>query len=133
LLAVTFATDFYTGLLGTMLVIPGLANSMIMPFPVISEIIDHDAKKHHGYRREGIFFGMNGGITKLAFSAQGILFAIVTAATGFSEGSDVQTTSAIWGIRFLIGITPIIAALLIAFCMWKYPLGRDTHNEKAST
>jgi glycoside/pentoside/hexuronide:cation symporter, GPH family len=133
LLAVTFATDFYTGLLGTMLVIPGLANSMIMPFPVISEIIDHDAKQHHGYRREGIFFGMNGGITKLAFSAQGILFAIVTAATGFSEGSDVQTTSAIWGIRFLIGITPIIAALLIAFCMWKYPLGRDTHNEKAST
>jgi glycoside/pentoside/hexuronide:cation symporter, GPH family len=133
LLAVTFATDFYTGLLGTMLVIPGLANSMIMPFPVISEIIDHDAKKHHGYRREGIFFGMNGGITKLAFSAQGILFAIVTAATGFSEGSDVQTASAIWGIRFLIGITPIIAALLIAFCMWKYPLGRDTHNEKAGT
>jgi glycoside/pentoside/hexuronide:cation symporter, GPH family len=128
LIAVTFATDFYTGLLGTMLVIPGLANSMIMPFPVISEIIDNDAEQHHGYRREGIFFGMNGGITKLAFSAQGILFAIITAATGFAEGSDVQTESAIWGIRFLIGITPIIAALIIAFCMWKYPLGRETHK-----
>lgn len=128
LLAVTFATDFYTGLLGTMLVIPGLANSMIMPFPVISEIIDNDAEQHHGYRREGIFFGMNGGITKLAFSAQGILFAIVTAATGFAEGSDVQTESAIWGIRFLIGITPIIAALIVAFCMWRYPLGRESHK-----
>jgi len=128
LLVMTFATDFYTGLLGTMLTIPGLANSMIMPFPVISEIIDEDAKQEHGFRREGLFFGMNGGIIKLAFSAQGILFALVTLVTGFAEGSDVQSQSAIWGIRFLIGITPVIAALLVAYCMSRYPLGRETHT-----
>jgi GPH family glycoside/pentoside/hexuronide:cation symporter len=127
LLVMTFASDFYTGLLGTMLTIPGLANSMIMPFPVISEIIDADARREHGFRREGLFFGMNSGIIKLAFSAQGLLFALVTAATGFNEGSDVQTESAIWGIRFLIGITPVIAALIIAWCMSNYPLGRETH------
>ena len=126
LLVMTFARDFYSGLLGTMLIIPGLANSMIMPFPVISEIIDEDAKLEHGFRREGLFFGMNGGIVKLAFSAQGILFALVTAVTGFAEGSSVQTESAIWGIRFLIGITPAIAALIIVWCMSRYPLGRET-------
>lgn len=126
-LVMTFANDFYTGLLGTLLTIPGLANSMIMPWPVLSEIVDEDAKQEHGFRREGLFFGMNGGIIKLAFSAQGILFALVTAVTGFSEGSDTQTQSAIWGIRFLIGITPIIAALIVAWCMWHYPLGRETH------
>lgn len=128
LLVMTFASDFYTGLLGTMLTIPGLANSMIMPFPVISEIIDEDATQEHGFRREGLFFGMNHGIIKLAFSAQGLLFALVTAVTGFNEGSDVQPESAIWGIRFLIGITPAIAALIIAWCMWNYPLGRETHT-----
>ena len=131
LLAMTFARDFYSGLLGTMLIIPGLANSMIMPFPVISEIIDEDAKLEHGFRREGLFFGMNGGIVKLAFSAQGILFALVTAVTGFAEGSSVQTESAIWGIRFLIGVTPTIAALIIVWCMSKYPLGRETHTAKS--
>lgn len=131
LLAMTFARDFYSGLLGTMLIIPGLANSMIMPFPVISEIIDEDAKLEHGFRREGLFFGMNGGIVKLAFSAQGILFALVTAATGFAEGSSVQTESAIWGIRFLIGVTPAIAALIIVWCMANYPLGRETHTTKS--
>jgi GPH family glycoside/pentoside/hexuronide:cation symporter len=125
LLVMAVATDFYTGLLGTMLTIPGLANSMIMPFPVISEIIDHDAKQENGFRREGMFFGMNSGIIKLAFSAQGLLFALVTALTGFQEGSDVQTQSAIWGIRFLIGVTPAIAALIVAWCMLKYPLGRE--------
>ncbi|MGE5643770.1 MAG: MFS transporter [Byssovorax cruenta] len=128
LLVMTFANNFSTGLLGTLLMIPGLANSMIMPFPVISEIIDEDAKQEHGFRREGLFFGMNGGIIKLAFSAQGLLFALVTAITGFTEGSDVQSQSAIWGIRFLIGVTPAIAALIIAWCMWNYPLGRETHT-----
>jgi GPH family glycoside/pentoside/hexuronide:cation symporter len=129
LLAMTFANDFYTGLLGTLLIIPGLAGSQIMPFPVISEVIDDDAKREHGYRREGLFFGMNGGIIKLAFSAQGILFAVVTGVTGFAAGSDVQSEAAIWGIRFLIGITPIFATLVTAYCMWRYPLGREFKSE----
>lgn len=129
LLVMTFANDFNSGLLGTLLIIPGLAGSLIMPFPVISEVIDNDAEKEHGYRREGLFFGMNGGIVKLAFSAQGILFAVVTGVTGFAAGSAVQTETAIWGIRFLIGVTPIIATLITAFCMWKYPLGRNFQSE----
>ncbi len=120
------ANDFYTGLVGTLLVAPGLAGSMIMPFPVISEIIDDDAKKH-GFRREGLFFGMNGGITKLAFSAQGVLFASVMSAAGYVAGEAVQPASAIAGIRFMISGTAIIASLIIAVCMWKYPLGRDSH------
>jgi GPH family glycoside/pentoside/hexuronide:cation symporter len=128
LLIMTFAADFYSGLAGTLLIIPGLANSMIMPFPVISEVIDEDAKLEHGFRREGLFFGMNHGIVKLAFSAQGIIFALVTALTGFESGSDIQTASAVWGIRFLIGVTPAIAALIVAWCMSNYPLGRETHS-----
>src|SRR5215212_3022135 len=128
LLVMAFANDFYTGFLGTMLTIPGLANSMIMPFPVLAEIIDEDARQENGFRRDGLFFGMNSGIIKLAFSAQGLLFALVTAVTGFAEGSDVQPPAAIWGIRFLIGVTPAIAALIIAWCMLHYPLGRETHT-----
>jgi GPH family glycoside/pentoside/hexuronide:cation symporter len=127
-LVMTFATDFYSGLVGTLLIIPGLANSMIMPFPVISEIIDNDARQENGFRREGLFFGMNHGIVKLAFSAQGLLFAFVTVATGFASRSDVQPASAVWGIRFLIGITPVIAALLVAYFMSHYPLGRETQS-----
>jgi GPH family glycoside/pentoside/hexuronide:cation symporter len=59
-----------------------------------------------------------------------VLFALVTALTGFNEGSDVQSQSAVWGIRFLIGVTPAIAALIIAWCMSHYPLGRETHTTK---
>lgn len=120
--AMTLADSFYTGLLGTILVVPGLAGSMIMPFPLISEVIDDDAARH-GYRREGIFFGINGGVTKLAFSAQGVLFAWIMSVSGYTAGSDVQSASAVWGIRFLIAVTPLVAALLIVFFMLRYPLG----------
>jgi len=120
------ANDFYTGLIGTLLTAPGLAGSMIMPFPVISEVIDNDAQKH-GFRREGLFFGMNGGITKLAFSFQGVLFASIMTAAGYVAGETVQSASAVSGIRFMISGTTILANLLIAFCMWKYPLGRESH------
>jgi GPH family glycoside/pentoside/hexuronide:cation symporter len=119
------ADNFYTGLVGTLLVSPGLAASMIMPFPVISEVIDDDASRH-GVRREGIFFGMNGGITKLAFSVQGVLFASIMSAAGYVAGQTVQNAGAVNGIRFLIGGTTILACLIIAFCMWRYPLGRET-------
>jgi GPH family glycoside/pentoside/hexuronide:cation symporter len=129
LLIMMLANSFYTGLVGTLLVSPGLAGSMIMPFPVIAEVIDDDAKKEHGYRREGIFFGMNGGITKLAFSAQGVLFASIMSAAGYVAGASVQTASAVWGIRFLIGGTAMIACLITAFCMWRYPLGRQIEHK----
>jgi GPH family glycoside/pentoside/hexuronide:cation symporter len=95
---------------------------------VISEIIDEDAKREKGYRREGIFFGMNGGITKLAFSAQGVLFAAIMSASGYVAGATVQSAGAVNGIRMLIGGTPILASLIIIFCMWRYPLGREKHK-----
>ncbi|HXF70214.1 MAG TPA: MFS transporter [Thermoflexus sp.] len=123
LLIMSFADNFYLGLLGTILAAPGLAGSMIMPFPVLSEIVDEDAARH-GYRREGIFFGMNAGIIKLAFSAQGLLFATVMSVAGYTAGSEVQPASVTWGVRFLIGITTIIACLVVAYCMYRYPLGR---------
>lgn len=129
LLIMMLANDFYTGLAGTLLTAPGLAGSMIMPFPVMAEIIDDDARREHGYRREGIFFGMNGGITKLAFSAQGVMFAAVMSAAGYVAGSAVQLPGAIWGIRFLIGGTAILATLITAFCMWRYPLGRERNHQ----
>jgi glycoside/pentoside/hexuronide:cation symporter, GPH family len=118
------ANDFWTGLMGTLLTAPGLAGSMIMPFPVISEVIDDDARKEHGYRREGIFFGMNAGISKLAFPIQGVLFAGVLSLAGYAEGQSEQSAAAVGGIRFLIGGTTMLACLVIAYCMYRYPLGR---------
>lgn len=125
LIMMMLANDFYSGWLSTLLTAPGLAGSMIMPFPVITEVIDDDARNGHGYSREGIFFGMNAGISKLAFPVQGIMFAGVMWFCGYQEGVSDQTPAAINGIRFLIGGSTALACLVVIFSMWHYPLGRQ--------
>jgi GPH family glycoside/pentoside/hexuronide:cation symporter len=98
---------------------------MILPLLMLAEIIDDDARRH-GISREGIFFGMNGGIVKAAFSLQGVFFATVFSLTGYVAGVAEQSASAVWGIRFLIGITPLLSIILSSLWLWKYPLGRET-------
>ena len=129
LIIMTLANNFYTGLLGTVLIAPGLAIYQLLPLPMLSDVIDDDARKH-GYRREGIFFGMNGGIIKAAFSLQGLLLGIVFSISGYVSGAAVQSASAVWGIRFLIGITPIISIVISYLLLWKFPFGREHENQK---
>ncbi len=121
LLIIMLASDFYTGLIGTTLIAPGLAGFMMLPIVMLTEVIDDDAERV-GQRREGIFFGMNGGIVKLAFSFQGMLYALVFAVTGYVAGAEVQSASAVWGIRFMMGGSPILALLLGTWALSKYPI-----------
>jgi GPH family glycoside/pentoside/hexuronide:cation symporter len=131
LIFITLSNDFYTGLLGTTLLAPGLAGFMMLPIVMLTDVIDDDARRV-GERREGIFFGINGGIVKLAFSVQGILYSAVFAITGYVAGAEVQPDSAIWGIRFMMGISPILAILLGAWALRNYPL-RHKDTLAAST
>jgi glycoside/pentoside/hexuronide:cation symporter, GPH family len=125
LLVMTFARNFYSGLLGTVLIVPGLSGYLILPLPLLSEVIEDDERRH-GVKRAGMFFGMNGGIVKAAFSMQGLLFAAVFSVSGYVAGAEIQSESAIWGISFLIGITPLISIIISTLSLWKFPLGRET-------
>jgi len=129
LVMMMLANDFYTGLISTVLIAPGLAVYQLLPLPMLSEVIDDDARRH-GYRREGIFFGMNGGIVKAAFSMQGVFLASVFTISGYVAGATVQSDSAIWGIRFLIGGTPILSIIVSWLLLWKFPFGREHEGGK---
>jgi GPH family glycoside/pentoside/hexuronide:cation symporter len=130
LVVIMLANDFYTGLIGTTLIAPGLSGFMMLPIVMLTDVIDDDASKV-GERREGIFFGINGGIVKLAFSFQGILYSIVFTISGYVAGAEVQSASAVWGIRFMMGASPILAILLGAWALRKYPL-RHTDTQSAA-
>ena len=121
LLIVGLANDFYTGLLGTTLIAPGLSGFMMLPIVMLTYVIAADAART-GERREGIFFGINGGIVKLAFSFQGILYSLVFTLTRYDADLSVQPVSAVWGIRFLMGFSPIVALLVGAWALTRYPL-----------
>ena len=68
---------------------------------------------------------MNKILRFFTFSFQGMLFAVVFSISGYIAGQFVQSENAIWGIRFLIGITPIISIIISSLLLWKYPLGRE--------
>lgn len=120
-----FADRFSIGLVGTTLIAPGLAGLMMLPHVLLAEVIDADVRRV-GLRREGIFFGINGAVVKLAFSVQGVLFAVVFWLSGFVEKAPVQPPSAVLGLRFMMAGAPILAAAMsiVALVLCDHDLAR---------
>jgi len=83
-------------------------------------------------RREGAFFGVNALLTKPAQSLALALMPFVLETTHFitREANQGQMTlnqpsSAIWGIKVLMGLIPGVAMLLGALILHWYPLRGD--------
>jgi glycoside/pentoside/hexuronide:cation symporter, GPH family len=115
-----FPNTFQGGLLGTSLFGLSLAGLLMLTTPLIADITDED-EVLTGARREGMFFGMNGLIIRLAFVIQGILTAIILTATRYvAPAGEIlypsQPDSAIFGFRLLTGGFPAVA-LVIAFLL----------------
>lgn len=127
-----FARDFYVGLASTLLIAPGLAGYQMLPIVLLSDLIDMDTRST-GQRREGMFFGINGAAVKLAFTVQGIFYAIVFMLTGYQAGAVVQSESAIFGIRFMMGLSPAIAALLLALFLQFVKIPQEAPSPATTT
>ena len=121
LVIVFFASSFTVGIIGTCVLVLGLPGLLMLSDLLISDVIDED-ELIVGCRREGMYFGMNGAIIRLAFSAEALLIATVLPLTGYSAALDVQPVSAVWGFRFLMAGAPIIAILVALFALSRYPL-----------
>ncbi len=130
LLVLLFAPDYTTALVGTCLMALGLPGLLMLYNLVISEVIDED-ELIGGHRREGLFFGMNGAIIRLAFSVEAILITLVLPLTGYvapgqSGVAPLQPAAAVWGFRLLTAGAPILAALVTVGALRAYPL----HGER---
>ena len=115
-----FPQTFAAGILGTTLFGPSLAGLLMLTNPLLADITDED-EVLNGARREGMFFGMNGLIIRLAFVIQGLLTAIVFTLTGYVSPSagvlfPPQPDTALFGMRLLTGGVPAIA-LVVAFLL----------------
>ena len=124
-------SDYTTLLMFSPILGIALCGPMIVVDILISDVIDEDEVKT-GKRREGMYFGANALIMRLAT----VLVAasvLILPLFGYIEGATTQTASAIFGIKLLITIFPILAALVGILIMKYYPLyGEylDTVKEK---
>lgn len=99
-----------------------------MIFPVMSDVIDESVVRD-GERKEGTLTGIQQFFGRLGIIFQALSFALAHTLTGFVEGADTQSASAIWGIHVHLAVVPMVCILLGAFVFWKW---YDLKPEKVS-
>lgn len=82
--------------------------------------VDED-EINHGYRREGMFLGMNALFTKPAASIAPIMATLVLVSFGYVQGSDIQTPLALLGIKILFLLIPTIVTAIGLMVFYFYP------------
>jgi len=120
------AQNFWQGLAATSLTGLSLAGLLVFPDLLIADIIDEDELVSR-CRREGMFFGVNGFIIRFAFTLQGLIVGAVFAYSGYitSSGGElypVQPPLAVFGIRAMAALAPLVASLLAVVVLSRYPL-----------
>jgi len=98
-------------------------------YPTFSDVIDEVVEKT-GKRQEGTYFGIRTFIGRLSIVLQAIVFAVVHELTNYVPGAETQTPSAIWGIRIIMALIPMVFFVLAFFLMLKvYDLSLDRVKE----
>ncbi len=106
----------------------GLAGPQTLTNVLFAQVADEDELRS-GVRREGAFFGVNALLTKPAQSVALTLIPFVLETTQFvtrdaNQGQIFlnQPSSAIFGIKALVGLIPGVAMLLGALILTAFPL-----------
>ncbi len=106
----------------------GLSGTQTITYLLLGQVIDEDEVRT-GVRREGAFYGANALITKPAQSLALTLTALILETSGFitreANNNQIfvnQQTSALFGIRAIVGLLPGIALLIGAVILIWYPL-----------
>jgi GPH family glycoside/pentoside/hexuronide:cation symporter len=107
----------------------GFSAQYVFPWSMIPDVIEVDQAATNE-RHEGIYFGINAFLGKLT-GALGI------AASGWAlklygyVPDAVQTTRALFGIRFFFAIVPVIAFVIALPLLIWYPITRAKHAQVA--
>ncbi len=133
MLGVFFARDFFQGVAAMSLTGLSLAGLLISPDLLISDVIDED-ETVTGRRREGMYFGINGFVIRIAFTLQGLSTGAILHFTRYVSSSPenlypTQPPAALFGIRALTALLPIVASVVVIAALQRYPL----HGERYRT
>jgi GPH family glycoside/pentoside/hexuronide:cation symporter len=103
----------------------GLSSQWVCPHSMMPDVVEYD-ELISGGRREGVYYGMNGLITKIA-NALGMLFCGWGLKwSGYVEGAE-QTPTALLGIRLLFALVPVLMLFICCPLLFRYPVTRESH------
>ncbi len=116
-----FVNTVWQGVATTALVGGGIAGILLLLDVLIADVIDEDELKT-GLRREGMYFGVNGFMIRLGISLQAVLMGVVLKQTHYDPALAVQPATAVFGLRVLVAVIPLVGLVLALLLLRVYPL-----------
>ncbi|MGH0037219.1 MAG: MFS transporter [Myxococcota bacterium] len=110
----------------------GYAAADLMPWAMVGEVIDED-ELHTGRRREGLYNGAFTFLRKLGGASAIGLSGLLLDVSGYVPQGEIQPESAVFAIRFLMGVVPSLFLAAAIALAWRYPLDRARHDEIADS
>ena len=104
----------------------GVAAAHVLPWAMIPDAIEW-GEWQTGERHEGMYYSLTTLMVKVASSVAIPLALLLLEITGYVPNAALQPSSALWGMRIVMG--PVPAVLLCAGILFalRYPLGRQEH------
>jgi GPH family glycoside/pentoside/hexuronide:cation symporter len=106
----------------------GVASAHLLPNAMSTDVLEVD-ELMSGKRQEGIYSGFSVFIRKLSTALVLALVGPVLAWSGYAEGADTQTETAVTAIRVLISVIPAVLLIIACITGWFYPLTRQRHAQ----
>jgi GPH family glycoside/pentoside/hexuronide:cation symporter len=127
MLAAFFLPSGATGLIFIISAVAGLgfSSQWICPHSMMPDVIEYD-EMLTGERREGIFYGMNAMITKVTGALGMMICGWGLKWSGYVEGA-AQSSKALFGIRFMFALLPVLLLLASVPLLLSYPVTRESH------
>ncbi len=110
----------------------GLSTHYIMPHSILPDVVEYDAIRNNGLRREGVFSGLWTFSSKLgqafALALNGWILSL------FHYVPDkVQTPEAILGIKLICGPFPALFYILGILILSRFPISREFYDRMISS
>jgi GPH family glycoside/pentoside/hexuronide:cation symporter len=118
LISFLFVTDLTQAMLCGFLVGMTMSATWTLLYPTFSDVIDEIVVKT-GKRNEGIYYGFRTFFGRLSIVIQAVAFWVIHTLTGYVQDAPMQTDLALWGIRILIAVIPMIFYLIGFMFMWR--------------
>ncbi|MCF7929041.1 MAG: MFS transporter [Spirochaetales bacterium] len=104
----------------------GFSTHYVMPFAILPDVVEYDADRN-GVRREGVFYGLWTFVSKLGQAIALLVSGWVLDIFGYVPAA-VQTPSAEFGIRFLVGPVPALLFVGGILTLSFYPITRRVYE-----
>ena len=122
------SSDLWMMLLPLPLFAFGIGSLFTMMMSMTADVCDLN-ELETGVRREGVFGAIYWWMVKFGFAIAGLFSGLILAFVGFDQNVEVQTSTALQGLKLAYILVPVTGTLIAMAVMARYDLSEQRANE----